>query len=57
MRVNIKGVWYDAEQVPIQIELTDADKQKISNMHPEAKNYIVYPDNIDWEDVKMALNI
>jgi hypothetical protein len=43
-------VWHDAEQVPIQIELTDDDKSNISNMSPEAKNYVAYPKGIDWED-------
>jgi hypothetical protein len=57
MRVNINGVWYDAEQVPIQIELTDADKSNISNMHPQAKNYFVFPDKMDWEKVKEILKI
>jgi hypothetical protein len=57
MRVNINGVWHDAEQVPIQIELNDNDKKNIANMNPEAKNYVAYPKGIDWEDVKMALNI
>jgi hypothetical protein len=49
MRVNINGVWYDAELTPIQIELDNKDKENISNMHPDAKNYVVFPDTMKWE--------
>ena len=57
MRVNINGVWYDAEQIPIQIELSDADKRNIQNMLPEAKNYVTFPDSLDWEEAKKILKI
>jgi hypothetical protein len=57
MRVNINGVWYDANDMPIQIELTDRDKENIVNMHPDAHNYIVFPDSIKYEKVKELLKI
>lgn len=57
MRVNIDGIWYDAEQQPIQIELTDSDKNNISNMASHAKNYISFPDHMSWEEVKESLKI
>lgn len=57
MRVNIAGVWHDAEVEPIQIELTDKDKKNIENMQLLCKNYVCYPDSMTWEEVKKILNI
>jgi hypothetical protein len=57
MRVNINGVWYDAKQIPIQIELTDADKSNIQNMFPKCDNYVTFPDTMKWEEAKKVLKI
>lgn len=57
MRVYIDGIWYDAENVPIMVELTPSDKENISNMPERATRYICYPETDDWEDVKKELNI
>ncbi len=46
MKVNIAGIWFDAEQIPIQIQLTPADKENLKNMAEDASNYIVWPDTL-----------
>jgi len=57
MRVNINGVWYDAEEVPIQIELSQSDKNNIANMHEDKFNYVCFPDNMKFEEVAEILKI
>lgn len=57
MRVNINGVWHDAKDEPIQIELSNADKKNIANMHEDKFNYICYPDELGWEKAKQILKI
>lgn len=57
MKVNIKGIWYDANIEPIAVKLSDADKENIKNMSKEADHYISFPDKMKWEDVKKQLNI
>ena len=57
MRVNICGKWYDADHIPIQIELREKDKENIANMSPEARNYVVFPDTYSWEEVQKILKI
>jgi hypothetical protein len=50
MRVKIGETWYDPNNIPIMIELTDADKINIANMLPEAKRYSAYPDGVFESD-------
>ena len=57
MKVNIEGVWYDAEKVAIQLYLTDADKVNINNMHPSANNYVGFPSEMGWEKAQEVLGI
>jgi hypothetical protein len=57
MRVNICGKWYDADHIPIQIELREKDKENIANMSPEARNYVVFPDELGWDEAKKILKI
>lgn len=57
MRVNINGTWYDSSKMPIQLELTDDDKQNIAKMALKAKNFIVYPSKMDFKEVCKTLNI
>lgn len=57
MKVNVKGVWYDAELEPLAIELSDSDKNNIANMDKEANKYICFPDILSWPEVKRQLNI
>ena len=57
MKVNINGIWYDAETTPIQIELSASDKSNISNMQEDKFNYVCFPDEMKWEDVKEKLKI
>lgn len=57
MKVNINGIWYDSEKQPIQIELTNSDKNNIMNMHDDKFNYISFPNNLNWGEVQEILKI
>ena len=57
MKVNIGGLWYDSEDIPIQIQLGDEEKEHITKMAKHAKNYISFPDTMDWEEAKRVLGI
>jgi len=57
MKVNINGIWYDAEKLPIQIQLSETDKKNIANMHEDKFNYISFPDSMKWEEVEKILKI
>ena len=56
MKVNINGIWYDAEKTPIQIQLSKSDKNNIANMHEYKFNYICFPGGMKWEDVEKKLS-
>lgn len=56
MKVYVNGIWYDAEQTPIQIQLSNADKKNIADMHEDVYNYICFPDDMSWEAVKTQLS-
>jgi len=47
MRVKVGDTWYDAEDTPIMVELTQTDKSNISNMKTDAFKYCSYPDEQD----------
>ena len=57
MKVNINGVWYDSEKIPIQIHLSNSDKKNISNMDKDKFNYISFPSGMKREDVELILKI
>jgi len=44
MRVKINDTWYDANDVPILIEMSDKDKENIANMAKGSNRYGVIPD-------------
>ena len=53
MKVNVRGIWYDAEEEPILVELNNSDKKNIANMSKEFKQYICFPDNMDFKEVEL----
>lgn len=57
MRVNIGGVWYDPNDVPIQIELDNEDRVNISRMPKHIKNYICFPDSMDFTEASRILKM
>jgi len=57
MKVIVNGIEYDSEETPILIELTKADKRNIENMHEDKFKYMVFNNEMDFEDVKRILNI
>ena len=57
MKVNVRGIWYDSEEEPILVELNNSDKKNIANMSKEFKQYICFPDNMDFKEVELKLNL
>ena len=57
MKVNVRGIWYDAEEEPILVELNNSDKKNIANMSKEFKQYICFPANMDFREVELKLNL
>lgn len=53
-RVKIQDIWYD--QLPMMVELTQADKDNITNMHPDATKYAIFDDNSSKEDKLAWMN-
>ena len=53
MKVNIRGVWYDAEVEPIHLKLDIVDKINIQMMNGK-ENIIKYP---KWMSLKRAKKI
>jgi len=45
MRVKIGDKWFDGNEQPVMVELTDSDKQNIANMLPHCTKYAMFPDN------------
>ena len=52
MRIKIGDTWHDPNQEPVMVELTKADQENIANMHPDAKMYCAYPDDMTPEQVE-----
>jgi hypothetical protein len=44
MRVKVGDTWYDPSEIPIVLELSPVDKQRISEMSPEATKWGLFPD-------------
>ena len=46
MRIKIKDKWHNiSPDKPIMIQLSDADKRNIANMHPDCDRYAVFHDD------------
>ena len=45
MRVKVGEIWYNAEDIPICVELNECEKNQIKNMHPDATKYAQFPDS------------
>lgn len=48
MKVKIGPHWFDSDEDPIMIRLTQQDKENISNMEKGISDYCCYPDNPFW---------
>ena len=44
MKVKVGDTWYDANEQPLCVELSEQDKINIANMDPEATKYAVFPE-------------
>jgi len=49
MKVKVGNKIYDGEKEPVMVILTEADKQNIANMLPEATRYCAYPSE-EWTE-------
>lgn len=56
MKVNIRGVWYDAKKEPIHLKLDTSDKFNIQIMGVK-KNIVNYPKDMSLEEAKKILKI
>jgi hypothetical protein len=57
MIVKIRDKYYDSEETPIMLVLTDNDKQNITNMLPECDRYCSYPDGMDSNEIPNWMGI
>ncbi len=47
MKVKVNGTLYDGAQRPIMVILSEADKENIRRMAPDADRYASFPDGYD----------
>jgi len=52
MKVKIDSTLCDSDEQPIMLILSDAEKQLIANMTPDAHKFCVYPKGSAEEDIK-----
>jgi len=51
MKVKIGNKIYDAEEEPIMVILSKADKKNIASMLPEETKYCTFPNSYDEEKI------
>ena len=56
MRIKIKDKFYDGDDQPIMLILTDKDKQHIANMAKDCHKFCEYPDDMDDEKIYKWMN-
>ena len=56
MRVKIGDKWYDSEEEPIVVELSDQDKINIAHMSEIAKKYCSFPEGLSRDKVREWMN-
>jgi hypothetical protein len=55
MKVKIGDTWYSPTEVPIMLEMTEEDKERISSMESGSLKYALYPDNVfEGEEAVLA---
>jgi hypothetical protein len=52
VKVKIDSVVCDSDEQAIMLILSDAEKQLIANMTPDAHKFCVYPEGSTQEDIK-----
>ena len=51
MRIKIKDEFYDGDDEPIMVILTNKDKENIANMAKDCQRYCEHPDTMDDEEM------
>ena len=51
MKVKVGNKWYDSQETPIMIVLTDKDKENIANMLPDAYKYCCAPEEMKRSEI------
>lgn len=57
MKVKIDDVIYDAQEEPIMIILSKADKNNIANMPSDCSKYCSFPDDWNESDIEEFMEI
>ena len=52
MKVKVGNKIYDATKEPIMVILSKGEQQQITDMHPDATKYCMYPNPGDPEKIK-----
>ena len=55
MRVKIRGIWYDAENEPIVVQLSRSDKENLGDMFEDNEFYLVSPEGTDNSEIIMDI--
>jgi len=56
MKVKINDTYYDSEETPIMVILTDSEKCHIRNMPNGNYKYVSFPDTMLVEEIKDWMN-
>lgn len=57
MKVKIGNIIHDANNEPVMLILSDADKKNISSMLPEAELFCVYPDTLSQAQIEHFMEV
>jgi hypothetical protein len=57
MIVKIGETFFDSEDMPIMVVLSDKDKENIANMPPDLFRYCSFPEGTDTDLVKQFMQI
>lgn len=52
MKIKVGDTIYNSQFEPVMVILSEADKQNIINMLPEATKYCAYPEGTDREFIR-----
>jgi hypothetical protein len=48
MKVKVGNTIYDGEYEPVMVILSKGERKQITDMHPDATKYCVYPETEYW---------
>ncbi len=57
MKIKVKDLWYNSEEIPIMLVFENNEKELISSMDIGANKFASFPDNMVENDVKKFMEI